>query len=260
MIDEPAASAEEAAEAAALAAFLEDHGAAPSAGVEDAVDAAAILRHHAPLDDLRKERVRRRVLRDLSLRARERTARFLAAGLVAAGLAFLVWTQSTVDQRVMPPPDAALLTAQAEAIRGHDPSAYDAALRAYRSLYLASPSLALAQVAHAAIDRGDLAAAGVEIDRLAELDLPAAYRKAVLQDALVHLADAELAAADADAATHAIDRGVSLGIDRNVFGVGLLIARARTFAARGEAQREAAALYEALLLSDALLDATLGDR
>ena len=84
--------------------------------------------------------------------------------------------------------------------------------------------------------------------------------KALVQDAYVRLAEIALDNHDGAAALATIDRGVALGVEQDVFGVNLLLARAAAFAAVGNEEKEAAAVHEAMLLSDALLTATLGEQ
>ena len=154
--DEENASAEELREAAALAAALEDDAAATgSAGLSDALDAAALLRnaraplavpagheaivtaHAAPALDAR--RVRR------SRRARTWIATSLAATAAAGWLLFATTLNHRAPSRMaaaapLPPAPADLLAAQAEAARGGSQTraalaALDLKMRDYRRQY-----------------------------------------------------------------------------------------------------------------------------
>lgn len=256
---EPEPSEEEAREAAALAAMLDGRG-APDAVPKDVVQAAAILRHGArPLDALRARALRDRVA------PKPRTGvRFLVAGAAAAALVLVLWTQSASPPSAIPAPDEAVLAAQADAARGQDRAALDRAMRAYRKSMLAAPQLHAARAVHATVDdalaKEDVAAARAALDAFLSAAKPEAVsdaeQKALVQDALAIRASLE---PNPEAALKSLDRGVALGVGQDVFGVNLLLGRAAAYRAMGDKTKEAEALHEALLLSDALLGATLGE-
>lgn len=84
-------------------------------------------------------------------------------------------------------------------------------------------------------------------------DVSAAHRRVVHQDLLFRIARAELDAGQLEAALAAVDRGLALGQQPDVFAANLHIARGEALERLGRDAEAASAYYEALEINRKLL-------
>jgi hypothetical protein len=139
MDEELKPSAEELAEAEALARELEEPSSAPQPA--DALEAAALLRAsvESELSDQRLDAVRERVLERAAPRAKVSWLPWAApaAALAAAAAALLVFLPTAApESTALPAPGAGLLKAQAEVAQGESAALLRATMKRYRTEYM----------------------------------------------------------------------------------------------------------------------------
>ncbi len=112
-----------------------------------------------------------------------------------------------------------------------------------------------------ALAQGDRETAREELEAAlqaaAPSDVTTADRRTLQQDLMYRLADVEIASARHQRALDWAERGLALGKQQDVFTSNLLIVRARALEALGRDIDAAHDYYEALQITDALLQQTL---
>jgi tetratricopeptide (TPR) repeat protein len=111
--------------------------------------------------------------------------------------------------------------------------------------------------ADAALAGGDLQAARSALRRATDAAVPAeiqpTHRRAVQQDLWFRLAEVALSAQQHAQALQAVEQGLALGRDTDVFTANLWIARGETLQALGRDTEAASSYFEALTINQRLL-------